>query len=365
MNNIHPHQLKNLPPREINYLSLISKIGEARAVLGELKGQLGHINPILLAAPLLTKEAILSSRIEGTQATMEAVLKYEAQENKPQNNKEEVGYKEILNYRMAVQMVVQKLKVTQLGENLIKEAHRMLMDSVRGESKNPGNFRRTEVTIGTFGLPPEKATYFPPINTEVPQLMSNWEKYMYETPEKDDLIKIGIGHYQFEAIHPFMDGNGRIGRLLIPLFLYQKNILSYPVIYISEYFEENRHDYYRLLNNVTQNDDWESWLIFFLTAIIETSKRTLNTIGKMDKLYDDLKESITSVNSIYAINLLDTLFETPVVTFVSLRDRLNAKSPQTIYNLLQKFIEKGILIENNDKQRGREFTFESLVNLLE
>ncbi|MBA3723956.1 MAG: Fic family protein [Candidatus Levybacteria bacterium] len=366
MNNIHPHQLKKLPPREIDYISLVQILGEARAVLGELKGQLSHVSPELinlLVAPLLTKEAILSSKIEGTQATMEAVLKYEAQENKPQNNTEEVGYKEIINYRKAVQMVVQE--TTPIGENLIKDAHRVLMDSVRGAKKNPGSFRRIEVAIGRLGQSPEKATYFPPLNTEVTSLMNDWEKYMHNVPEKDDLVKIGIGHYQFEAIHPFMDGNGRIGRLLIPLFLYQKGILPYPVIYISEFFEEHRQDYYDLLNNVTQKGEWEPWLIFFLTGIIETSKKTINTINKMDKLYYELKESITSVNSIYAINLLDIIFETPVVTYVSLKSRLNTKSPQTIYNLLQKFIEKGILSESEDKQRGREFKFDRLVNLLD
>ena len=365
MNTIHTHNLKRLPPREIDYIPLIGLIGEARAILGELKGQLGHVNPGLLAAPLLTKEANLSSRIEGTQATMEAVFKYAAQENRPQNNTEEVGYKEILNYKEAVEMMVKQLKTKQLGENLIKDAHRILMDSVRGASKNPGNFRRTQVAIGSYGQPLDKATYFPPINTMIPELMSNWEKYMYEIDERDILVKIGIGHYQFEAIHPFMDGNGCIGRLLIPLFLYQKGIISYPVIYISEFFEENRHDYYQLLNGVTQIGDWEAWLKFFLNAIIETSKRTLATINKMDALYEEIKTSLTSVNSIYAINLLDIIFETPVVTFVTLKDRINAKSPQTIYNLLQKFIEKGILKESEDKLRGREFTFERLINLLD
>ncbi len=365
MNNITHHTLSKLPVRPINYSLLINEIGEARAILGELKGQLRHINPNLLAAPLLTREAMLSSRIEGTQATMEEVLKYDVQIEKPQNNEEEVGYKEILNYSRAVQVATKSLDKTRIGENLIKDTHRILMDSVRGASKNPGNFRTTEVAIGTYGQPAEKATYFPPIHTQIPDLINNWVKFMYSEEEKDVLVRIGIGHYQFEAIHPFMDGNGRIGRLLIPLSLYQSEIIPHPVIYISEYFDEHRQDYYQLLNNVTSKGEWEEWLKFFLTGIIETSKKTLFSINKMDMLYKELKDSITAVNSIYAISLLDTIFESPIVSFVTLKDKMSAKSQQTIYNLLQKFVEKGILTESTDRKRGKVYTFNKLIGLLE
>jgi Fic family protein len=240
-----------------------------------------------------------------------------------------------------------------------------MMDSVRGASKNPGNFRSTEVAIGTYGQPTENATYFPPTHTLIPELINNWVKFMYSDEEKDTLIRIGIGHYQFEAIHPFMDGNGRIGRLLIPLSLYQSEILPHPVIYISEYFDDHRQDYYRLLNNITLNGEWEEWLRFFLVGIIETSQKTLLSINKMDRLYEELKNSITSVNSIYAINLLDAIFETPIVSFVTLKDKVNAKSQQTIYNLLQKFVEKGILTESTDRKRGKMYSFDRLIGLLE
>ena len=364
MNTIQPHQLKLLPPDNIDYLQLIDLIGNARAVLGELKGELYHVNPNLLSAPLLTKEALLSSRIEGTQATMAAVLEYEAKEGQPQTTTEEVGYKEVVNYRVAVQAAKKFLEKKPIGEDLMKSTHAILLDSVRGASKNPGNFRRTQVAIGTLGKPADQATYFPPVHTEIPALMSNWEKYMHESVEKDPLIKIGIGHYQFEAIHPFMDGNGRIGRLLIPLFLCQYGVLPDPVVYISEYFEENRQAYYHLLNNVTVNGDWGSWLIFFLTALIETSKKTILTIDKMDKLYISLKKSMTGVNSMYAINLLDAIFESPVVSFVTLKSKVTAKSPQTIYNLLKKFVKEGILIEGTG-QRNKIYRFDQLIKLLE
>ncbi|MCA9371871.1 Fic family protein [Candidatus Woesebacteria bacterium] len=365
MNDIIPHKLIGLPPSKINYVSLMNKIGEVRGVLGELKGRLAHmhIKPNLLSTPLLTKEAVLSSRIEGTQATIAQVLEYEAKENKSQTTTEEVGYKEVVNYRIAVEYAKKYLERKPIGENLIRETHRILMDSVRGASKNPGNFRRTQVAIGTYGRPAEQATYFPPLHSEIPALMSNWEHYMHSYEEKDILIKIGVGHYQFEAVHPFMDGNGRIGRLLIPLFLCQYNILPYPVVYISEYFEENRQDYYNLLNNVTKESAWESWLDFFFVAIIDTSSKTLKTINAIDELYNSLKESITGVNSMYAINLLDAIFESPIVSFSTLKDRVNARSPQTIYNLLKKFVKEGLLREGLE-QRNKLYIFDKLLRIL-
>lgn len=222
----------------------------------------------------------------------------------------------------------------------------------------------TQVAIGTYGQPAEKATYFPPIHTQIPELINNLVKFMYSEEEKDILVRIGIAHYQFEAIHPFMDGNGCIGRLLIPLSLYQSEILPHPVIYISEYFDEHRQAYYHLLNDVTVKGEWETWLKFFLTAIIETSKKTLLSINKMDQLYKELKDSITAVNSIYAINLLDIIFESPIVSFVTLKDRINAKSQQTIYDLLQKFVEKKILTEITNKKRGKVYSFDRLITLL-
>lgn len=366
MTTINPHKLALLPPQGIDYLTLLNKIGEARSLLGELKGQLTHINRnlfSLLSAPLLIKEAVLSSRIEGTQATIAEVLEYEAKEVKPQTTTEEVGYKEVINYRMAVDYAIKYLEDKPVGENLIKLIHGILMDSVRGASKSPGHFRRTEVAIGTYGKPIDQATYFPPLNTEIPGLISNWENYIHTDQEKELLIRIGVSHYQFEAIHPFMDGNGRIGRLLIPLCLYEHKILPAPILYISEYFEEHRQTYYQCLNNITVNGAWNEWLSFFLDAIIDTSTKTLETIHNIDSLYNDLKNSITGVNSIYAVNLLDAIFESPVVSFATLKNKVNAKSPQTVYNLLQKFVDEGILREG-PQQRNKIYIFDKLLRIL-
>lgn len=248
----------NLPP-EIDYTSLIKEIGRAHNALGGLNGSLVNIpNPDLLTTPLLTKEAVLSSRIEGTQATLEDVFKYEAEEEISEEGEKEKDIREIINYRRAMRTAIEELKNRPIGENLIKKLHYDLLNSVRGTNKDRGNLRRMQVYIGLPGASIEDAIYVPPPITELAPLLSNWEKYTNSEQEKDPLVQIGVVHYQFEAIHPFMDGNGRIGRLLIPLFLYQRKFLSYPLLYISEFFEDNRKDYYNLLNCVSEKGDWES-----------------------------------------------------------------------------------------------------------
>ena len=204
--------------------------------MGNLTGLLENIhNPSLLTAPLLTKEAVASSKIEGTQATIEDVFRYEAAGKDSENNTKEQDIREIINYRAAIQTAVEILKKRPIGENFIKELHSILLNSVRGENKYLG------ATSGEFLSPQEnleqllKMQYLsPPACAELPQLISNWERYINSDKEPDILVQVAIAHYQFEAIHPFLDGNGRIGRLLIPIMLYQKNVLTYPLLYVSE-----------------------------------------------------------------------------------------------------------------------------------
>lgn len=359
-----PHIPPRLPP-EVDYSSLIKEIGPAHDALGKLNGLLVKLpNPDLLTTPLITKEAVLSSRIEGTQATLEEVLKYEAEDKNTEVGEKEKDIKEIINYRRAMNSAVDGIKKKPIGENLIKNLHDILLDSVRGANKNRGDFRRMQVYIGVPGTPIEEASYVPPPITEIPHLLGNWEKYINTDDEKDLLVQIGVAHYQFEAIHPFMDGNGRIGRLLIPLFLYERNLLSHPLLYISEYFEENRKDYYALLNRVSEKGDWEPWLRFFLVAITVQSRKTQETIVKMLDLYDNLKGKIAAVNSIYAIQLLDIIFEKPIISFSTINERLKAMSNQTIYNLIRKFEKIGIVKEKSGRKRNRVYVFEALMEIL-
>jgi len=363
MSNI-PFSPPKLPPK-IDYTNLIKEIGQAHNNLGKLNGLLINIpNPGLLTTPLLTKEAVLSSRIEGTQATLDDVFKYEAEEKTSEEGEKEKDIREIINYRKAMSLAIDELKNRPIGENLIKKIHFHLLSSVRGANKDRGNLRRMQVYIGAPSAPIEEATYIPPPITELPHLLSNWESYINSEQEKDPLIQMGIAHYQFEAIHPFMDGNGRIGRLLIPLFLYQRKLLSYPLLYISEFFEKNREDYYALLRRVSEEENWENWIRFFLTALTDQSLKTQVTVLEIIALHNNLKNKIAAINSAYAINLLDVIFTTPIISFASIKKRLKTKSYQTIYNLLTKFVKIGVLKEVSGRKRNRIYVFQQLLNIL-
>ncbi len=362
--NKKPYIPPELPPENIDYVALIQYLGKANKALGKLNGLLVQLpNYRLLTRPLITKEAVLSSRIEGTHATLEEVFKYEAEGKVSQDNELERDVKEIINYGNAIGIAVEELKKKPMGENLLKKIHHVLLDSVRGTNKNRGDLRKVQVYVGIPNVAIEEATFLPPPHTKVPELLSNWSKYINSIKEKDPLIQIGIAHYQFEAIHPFMDGNGRIGRLIIPLFLYDKKYIQYPLLYISEYFEKYRTKYLEYLHGVDEKSDWTSWLKFFLLALEHQAIQTQETVLKILDLYEKLKNELSQVNSIYAINLLDIIFVTPIVTSITIRKRLNC-STQTVYNLLSKFVEANILIDISDRKRNKMYVFKELLDIL-
>jgi Fic family protein len=358
-------QLPLLPPK-INYEPLVRVMGEAHHAIGELNGLLRKniLSPELLGAPLLTKEAVLSSRIEGTQATLEDVFEYEAQGKTSQLDNKERDIAEIINYRRAMNFAIEELKIKTISQPFIKKIHYLLLDSARGADKDRGKFRSRRVYIGMPGAPIEEASYVPPEFQDLPRLMNNWEDYINSNREKDLLAQIAAAHYQLEAIHPFRDGNGRVGRLLIPLFLYQRDLLSSPLLYISEYFEKNRRDYYDHLRGVTESGDWEPWLKFFFLALINQSLKTQNSIAKILELNAQLKKQIIAVNSVHAPDLLDLLFSSPMISFAKIKDKLKTKNPQTIYNLLDKFVQMKILFEEPGRRRNRVFAFKQLLDIL-
>ena len=361
---ISNYKPKNLPVT-VNYNKLIPDIIEAHDAISELKGLLVNLNnPDLLARSLLTKEAILSSRIEGTQVGIENVLEYEIKKIQAENTEEEKDNREVINYRKAMYFAISEIKKSQIDSKLIKKIHSILLDSVRGKDKNKGEFRDKQVFIGKTGTEIKEATYIPPEKSEIKKMMKNLEKYINSFEEKDPLIQIGIIHHQFESIHPFLDGNGRIGRLLISLFLYQRKFLPYPLIYISEYLEENRREYYSFIESVEKTGKWEEWLKFFLHSITVQSYRTQKTVKDIIKLYENSKIKISEINSGYAIKLLDIIFDYPVISFVKIKEESNINSNQTIYNLINKFIEAGILKENTKQKRNKTFVFKDLINIL-
>src|SRR3989338_8636129 len=354
-----------LPPG-IDYNPLIDFITKAHRAIASLDALLSTLpNPGLLGRTLQTKEAVLSSKIEGTQANMNDVFLYEAEQDKKTDTEKKKDVHEIINYRKALEIGIKKLETLPLSENLIKKLHAILLQSGRGYNKAPGEFRKIQVYIGRPGASIEDATFIPPPAHEVIPLFSNLEKYINSSEEKDKLVQIAIAHYQFEAIHPFLDGNGRVGRLLISLFLYEKKLLSHPFLYLSEFFEEHRDEYYRLLRDVSERQDWQAWVQFFLTALA-TQAMDAEKIGRaILLLHSSYKEKIMTMNSIYAINLLDALFIHPVFSTSSIRRDAKIKNTQTLFNVIAKFVAAGIIKDTTPKKRrNKVYAFPELVKFL-
>ncbi len=353
-------------PVKINYEELIGYIAKAHRAIAGLDSLLVALpNPNLLGRTLQTKEAVLSSRIEGTQATLDEVLAYEAADGKAESETKKQDINEIINYRKALEFGVKNLEKLPLSENLIKKLHFMLLKSGRGANKAPGEFRKIQVYLGMPGADISEASYIPPSANEIASLFANFEKYLNSDEEKDKLAQIAIAHYQFEAIHPFLDGNGRVGRLIISLFLYEKKLLSHPFLYLSEFFEEHRQTYYELLRGVSEKNDWENWIKFFLNALTVQAQKAENTGRLILKLRQDLKEKIIGLNSVYAPHLLDGIFIRPIFTTASLRKHVKIKNTQTFFSLIGKFTEAGILKEQNPKQkRNKVYVFEKLIKIL-
>jgi len=359
-----PHTPLLLPPK-VDYLKLIRCLSEANNALGELKGSLGLIpNQRILASPLLTKEAVASSKIEGTQATIEEVFKYQAEGRKNESDSKAEDIREIINYRSAIEYATNVLDRRPLGENLIRELHNILLQSVRGETKDRGNYRRIPVFIGKPGATIDNAIYIPPPANELIPLLNNWEKYINSDEEPDFLVQVAISHYQFEAIHPFLDGNGRIGRLLIPIMLYQKKVLNYPILYISEFFEAHKDEYYYNLRLVDEKNDWTSWIIYFLKAIKIQAEDTKNKVDNMLTLYKDTKDKVAAMKSAFGITLLDIIFANPVVTSQMIKENITTNSNQTIFNVINKFLEVGIVKELTGASRNRVFLFKDLMDII-
>jgi Fic family protein len=358
-----------IPPKlpiNIDYEPLIGHITKAHRSIAGLNALLSALpNPSLLGRTLQTKEAVLSSQIEGTQATLDEVLAYEAKGDKKETETKKKDINEIINYRRALDLGVRSLGTLPLSENLIKKLHATLLKSGRGQNKAPGEFRKIQVYIGLPGADISEATYIPPSANEVIPLFSNLEKYLNSNEEKDSLVQIAIAHYQFEAIHPFLDGNGRVGRLIISLFLYEKKLLAHPFLYLSEFFEEHRQTYYELLRNVSEKQDWESWIKFFLNALTIQAQKAEETGKSILKLHQELKEQIITLNSQYAPYLLDAIFVRPIFSVTSLHKHVKIKNAQTLYTLIGKFIDLGILKEVDSKQkRNKVYRFEKLIEIL-
>ncbi len=305
------------------------------------------------------KEATLSSQIEGTQATFVDVLKAEAKIEDSEMHKD---VDEVLNYISAMNFGLEGLKGIPLSLRLIKNIHKTLLQGVRGEWKTPGEFRVSQNWIGGSSL--QTARFVPPPHTEVMYLMANLEEYMHADIGVPILIKIGLIHAQFETVHPFLDGNGRIGRLLITFYLCQQNILRKQLLYLSDYFKENRQEYYERLNSFRRNDDIEGWLEFFLEGIIETSVKAVETARKIRELRDSHLEKVAGIgrNSSKGMVLLNSLYRNPIVRIKDVEKIAQLKNPNAIA-LVRKFLELGILHEITGNKRYKMFSYKEYIAL--
>ncbi|HUW33097.1 MAG TPA: Fic/DOC family N-terminal domain-containing protein [Planctomycetota bacterium] len=360
-----PYRPQQLPLSGLHWKPLIRLIGPANAELARFDGVLQTmINPELLLSPLRTQEAVLSSRIEGTQATLREVLEFEAtREEKPEKAQD---IQEIINYRTALQTAVESLDDRPISLNMIKQIHSILLDTVRGRDRARGLFRTQQNWIGRPGSPIEQASYVPPPPLGLMAHLDNLEKYVHHD-EVDRLVQLAIVHAQFELIHPFLDGNGRVGRILIPLFLYEKKLLSSPMFYLSAYLEANRDAYYDRLQGISDHGDWEGWIQFFLTAIIEQAKANSDKAKAVLDLYDEMKQEISrATRSQFAIQALDALFHMPVFTranFIRHSGIPKTSADRVLHALINK--RHVARIRDGGGQRPIIFRFGKLLKLLE
>ena len=351
-------------PVKLDWNQFVHLIGKANAEVARFDGLLQSIpNPAVLLSPLTIQEAVLSSKIEGTQASVEEVLEYEAD---PKMKTEKFGdIQEVLNYREALAFAVREMKKLPLSLRLIRGMHRILLSGVRGQNKNPGNFRSTQNWIGPIGSKIENASFVPPSPEKITDSLANLEKYIHST-EKDFVVQLAIVHAQFEMIHPFNDGNGRLGRILVPLFLYDKKVLSSPIFYLSQYLEADRENYYRNLRTVSQNHDWEGWIEYFLTAVIEQAKVNIQKAKAIHQLYDLKKIKIeTLTNSRFAIKTLDFLFCYPF--FSSTQFIKESGIPRRSAIRIINALVKGDVLQMLEKPVGRKpavFAFKKLLRII-
>ncbi|MBE6455449.1 MAG: Fic family protein [Alphaproteobacteria bacterium] len=353
-----PNALQQIE-KELDLSNLYQAISSATWALGQLNAlNILLPNPELLIEKYALKEALLSSQIEGTQSTMVEIL-----QNENNNNDDiKVDIIEVKNYLHALNYATNQIKNggLPLSSRLLRECHNILMNNVRGgeNDKTPGEFRRSQNFIG--GNNPSTAIYVPPKEDTVINLMSDLEKYIYEGT-LPDVIKLALIHYQFETIHPFLDGNGRIGRLLISLFLISKNILEQPTLYLSLYLKKHKQEYYTLLTKTRENNDFETWILFFLKGIEIVCKQIMQTTTQINSLKNELSHTLKGENE---YKLFDFLFVKPTLEISAVEKSLQV-SKATANKLVNGFVEKGLLVQTNQTKRYKKYIFKKYMDIIE
>ena len=368
-----PYMAKKLPfEEEINYNKITKQLLSTNSSVSRFDGMLEEatINKELFLNPLTKKEAVLSSKIEGTQATLTEFLEIEVEEGKTTSPFKYDDFIEISNYNKAMAYAEEELNdKNKITLWMIRNIHKILLDGARGKDKNPGEFRNDQNWIGKPGSPIEEATFIPVAPELLIDNLENLEKYISEYDEQSALVQAAIIHAQFEKIHPFKDGNGRIGRMLIPLFLYYKNVMSRPVLYVSEFLEENREEYYYRLNKIDEENGWIDWILFFLRAVETQSNKNIEKIKRLQNLYEEYKTTINEIlNTKNSIYILDALFQHPICKSSTIFEAVSKKTnidSSTIDRYLKKLVDNGILIPENDKERHKKYYFKTLIDIIQ
>ena len=360
------YQLGSFPPKHLDWARLVPKLGPTAAAVARYDGMLAAVpNPAVLLSPLTTQEAVLSSKIEGTQATMGEVLEFEAGEDaKSSEHREDI--REIQNYRSAMRKAGQLLGKLPLCGRVLLDAHRVLLNSVRGQNKGPGNYRRVTNWIGRQGSTIATARFVPPPPDRVGELMAAWERYAHAQPE-DRLVQIAVLHAEFEAIHPFADGNGRLGRMIIPLHMWQTKQISRPMFSISGYLEAHRATYYEGLLAVSRDGDWTGWCEFFLDALKAQAEENLKKTTAILNLHSAMPDRLADLTrSQHASKALAWIFEKPV--FQGAEFVKSSGIPKaTAHRFLGVLREAGVLklVKASKGQKAAIYAFPALLNIVD
>lgn len=338
-------------------------LSRADRALGRLDGSIQTLpNPDLFVFMYVRKEAVLSSQIEGTQSSLQDLLAAEARILSPERPRD---VDEVINYVYAMNHGLKRLGTLLVSVRLFREIHARLMRGVRGSHLTPGELRKTQNWLGPGGCSLNEATFIPPPPTYVPQALGDLEHFLHQDEGLPLLIKIGLAHAQFKTIHPFLDGNGRIGRLLITFLLCERKVLGKPVLYLSHYFKRHRQQYYELLQAVRDTGDWESWLAFFLRGVTEVSNQATETARHILVLREEHRLRIIHHLGRASGNghkVLEQLYEHPIMSVSDVRKITGTTNPAA-NELVRKFVEQGILMECTGQKRNRKFSYDAYIEL--
>ena len=358
--SFRPAPLPPNPPIEVSG-ELLTKLIDANKKIAALEGLSSRIpNMGLFVSMYVRKEALLSSKIEGTQCTLEDILNPLIEEN---TNRD---VSDVVNYIRATEFALERLKTLPLCNRLIKETHAVLLESVRGQEKNPGEFRYSQNWIGGQGSTLKNARYIPPNPEDMLTAMSDLEKYINSDDTLDPLIQAALIHYQFETTHPFLDGNGRVGRLLITLFLMEKDILSTPALYISYYLKMNRIEYYDRMTQVRRTGDYEQWISFFLQAFADSAEDAIHTIDRLTALHDKstkLFDSLTKRQRTSVLKVFSYLESNPIIDIQKTATTLEM-SYNTVSKVVSILIEDGILKQTDKSGKAKIYSYTEYLDIL-